>query len=478
VIVLENSEGSIEKSAPGQMAWLRQQLASATEAGAPVVVIASRPLRKLVTSDGEEVASLLASSGVLAVFTTNGATPGNASEIHELDQHYLVPETPGPGAPQIPEYEGASLGYQQTKNNGVMWYFASIDTQARAVQVAAVPVIESLSLKAENGLSVPRSLTLQFEAVGRRPAGTLATKASESQVFQGFDDYVEIPAPGCGELPCVHPSYAFASSEPTIGNFVEPSGPGSSFPKLNASGHPIPSSTSGLFCAYNSGTTTVSITAGLLSYSLPVTVQTGGFGAPCGTVYRPGVGTVLIVHSGHAQRAIKGAAAPPAPPPALAGVSPSLNFVPPPPALHPAPAAPVAPKPAPPAPAPVQPLPAEPPVPVEQVSPFPAILPAATPPVEPIPPGGTAQAPSTAKREEKARKHASQSAFVIRPAGTTGEEWFTGGEQWFYAGVGLATLLALLLTARGLRAGPRPGPALLFNSTRGTADRRRPGQPR
>ncbi len=136
---------------------------------------------------------------------------------------------------------------------------------------------------------------------------------------------------------------------------------------------------------------------------------------------------------------------------------------------------PPAPKPAPPPAA--QPVPVEPlPTPLEQAPPLPAILPAATPPVEPIPPGGTAQAPSTAKREEKARKHASQSAFVIRPAGVTGEEWFAGGEQWFYAGVGFVTLLTLLLSAKGMRAGPRPRPALLFNSTRGGA--KRPRRPR
>jgi hypothetical protein len=60
-----------------------------------------------------------------------------------------------------------------------------------------------------------------------------------------------------------------------------------------------------------------------------------------------------------------------------------------------------------------------------------------------IPPGsgGYAQSPSAAKRKEKAHKHASQSAFVIRPAGTSGSDWFV-------AAVGVTTLLALLLSAR------------------------------
>jgi len=178
------------------------------------------------------------------VFTTNG-TAGTGAEASELDQHYLVPEHPESGAHRIPEYEGASLGYQQPKNNGVMWYFVSIDTRARSAQVAAVPVIDSLSLKALDGLSVARSLTLQFEAIGRRPAGSLATRAGETPAFPGYDNYVEIPAPPCEATPCVQvpPSYTFTSSEPTVGDFVEASSAGSSFPKLDAHGHPIPSDT-------------------------------------------------------------------------------------------------------------------------------------------------------------------------------------------------------------------------------------------
>ena len=221
------------------------------------------------------------------------------------------------------------------------------------------------------------------------------------------------------------PSYAFTSSEPTIGEFVEPSGPGSPIPKLDASGHPIPSSTSGLFCAYNSGSTTITVTAGLLSYSQQVTVQPGGFGSPCGTVFRAGQSPVVHVHSSQTQRANKGAAAPPPPPPAaLSGVSPSIAFVPPPPpALQPPPVPVAAPKPAPARAQPPLPAPIAEQPPPEALPVSPAIVPPATPPVEPIPPGGAAQAPSAAEKKEKARKHASQSAFTIRPAGSIAQEW-------------------------------------------------------
>ncbi len=427
VIVLDDAEGQLEAGAAttGQRHWLEEQLAAANGQGLPVVVIAATPLQSV--KEGESLAALLASSGVLAVFSTSE---------RRLDERRLVPENPSPGAPQIPEYEGASLGYQKPQNNGVKWYFVSADTQAREVHVAAVPMIASLALKPLEGLSVSRSLTLQFEAVGRRPPGTLATIAGHSEEpsepgepFPGYDNYVEIPAPSCGARPCVQPSYTFTSSDPTIGAFVEPSGPGSPLPKLGAGGHPVSSSTSNLFCAYNAGTTIVSITTGLLSYSLPVTVKPGGFGSPCGTVYRPGVGEVIRVHTAQTQSRLGGAAARPPPPPApLAGSLPAALTAPP-----PAPAPPPA-VPKPPAPAAAKPAPVEPPLPapIESLVPPLAILPAATPPVEPIPPGasGYAQSPAAAERKEKARKQASQSAFSTRPAGTSGAEWF-------YVAVGL-----------------------------------------
>jgi hypothetical protein len=66
--------------------------------------------------------------------------------------------------------------------------------------------------------------------------------------------------------------------------------------------------------------------------------------------------------------------------------------------------------------------------------------------VQPVPPGGaTAQQPASAPRREKARKHASQSAFSVRPAGIDSADWF-------YPTTAAATLLTLL--AVGLAVGP------------------------
>jgi hypothetical protein len=504
VIVLDNSKGSLEASAEGQLTWLKKQLAEARDGAKgdpPVVVVTAKPLARHTSGgeyagDGEEVASLLAKEGVLAVFSGN---PGG------LDEHHAVPEHPEPGVSQIPEYEGATLGYQEPENNGVLWYFASVNTLAREVHVTAVPVLASLALKPLQGLTVPRSLTLQFEGIGRRPPGTLASLANEP--FPGYENYVGIPAPSCGERPCMPPSYSFASSDPTVGEFVEPAAPGSPYPTLNAAGRPIPSSTSGLFCGYNAGTTTVSVNAGLLSYSLPVTVEPGGAGVPCGKGLPPGHSPPIYQHPPSITAAAnKGAGVPPPPATAPHGNALPASVAVPPPAAAPSPPQPSPPAPAPPAPPPPAPQPpppaapppappraaapplpsppvAEPPPPVipESATLPPAILPTPTPPVEPIPPGasGYAQSPSAAERREKARKHASQSAFTlhlvasrsqaITPAGAGG-----GSEPvWFYAAVGVVTLLAFALLARGLPAGPRARPAPALSRTSETHRRRR-----
>jgi hypothetical protein len=477
VIVLDNAERALGVE---QRTWLEAELNQAQSNGVHVVVMAATPLQETVEEPEPTptLELLLAEKNVLAVFT------GSPKRI---DQQFLLPKKTPLGVAQVLEYEGASLGYQKPQNDGVKWYFVSVNTQGSEtrglvpvevqgeVRVQAIPVIASLALRPLDGHSVPRSLTLRFEALARRPAGSLATIAGsgpeggEEAPFPGYSSYAEIPAASCGTPPpgvpppCVPPSYSFTSSDPTVGQFVEASGPGSRLPRLEQ-GHPIPSSTSGLFCAYNAGTTTVSVTAGLLSYSLPVTVAPGGFGYPCGTVPAPGRGTYEKRSCKCTEGRIGGAVAPPPPAPAATGnVLPASIVAPPPapaPPVSPAPPPPpptVTPKPIPPAPPP----PVEPVVPVlpEPVGTLPTILPAATPPVEPIPPaaGGFAQSPAAAKKREEVRKHASESAFTIRAAATGGLP--DSEPEWFLWAVGGAALVALLLSARGVRGRPRPRPA-------------------
>jgi hypothetical protein len=99
---------------------------------------------------------------------------------------------------------------------------------------------------------------------------------------------------------------------------------------------------------------------------------------------------------------------------------------------------------------------------IESAGALPVLVPPVIPAIEPVPPGagGFAQSPAAAKRREEARKHASQSAFTIRPSGAT-------GAVWFYLAVGVTTLLALALSAGAVPAPPRARPALLLGRTLG-----------
>ncbi|HUA47170.1 MAG TPA: hypothetical protein VMA77_18185, partial [Solirubrobacteraceae bacterium] len=421
-IVLDNAAGSLDASAAGQTAWLSGELAQAQAAGLPVVVFAAEPLNindPGAASDADAVAAQLAAAGVLAVFTTSGGEINTWQT--QQDQVAQVPADAPPGAPQVPEYEGATLTYQQPGNNGVLWYDASVNTATRTVSVSAVPVISDLALEADDGLSVQRSSTLSFQAIARRPSATIATGPLDP-TFPGYGQYVNIPSKACSG--CIGPSYSFTSSNPVVGNFVAASAPGSPFPKLTATGATTASSTSGLFCAFNSGTTTVSVTSGLLTSSLEVTVAAGGFGPPCGTVpggtstntitvpgrtivkpaTNPGIGNpnTPLGQSSPVQTPLPKIAVPPPP---LVVVTPHV-------VAHKAKVISKN--------APVTIQPGQTTSPIQQGSNpgLPVLVPPLIPPaLTPVPPGGaTVSAQATARREERQRKHASQSAYVTRPA--------------------------------------------------------------
>ncbi|HEY6888833.1 MAG TPA: hypothetical protein VI300_13665, partial [Solirubrobacter sp.] len=276
-IVLDNSTALSDGPAldETQSAWLDGQLEAVKSTNLPTVVFLSQPLNTSTNDDQLGLALRFIDAGVLAV-----VVPGETNDNRPWPAEVAFDS-------RIPLISGATLGYQQAKNNGVAWYSISVDVAKRKVSVEARPLVDSLALKPLIGLTVARSQTLAFEAVGRRPTGTLATTPIDP-TFPGFDNYLNIPAPAdC--LTCVLPDYTFTSSDPTIGDFVLPSGLGSRLPELDNAGRPIAARSSGLFCAYNSGTTTVSVTVGSRRASLPVTVLAGGFGRPCGTVFREGV---------------------------------------------------------------------------------------------------------------------------------------------------------------------------------------------
>jgi hypothetical protein len=172
-------------------------------------------------------------------------------------------------------------------------------------------------------------------------------------------------------------------------------------------GKPIHDSSSGLFCAYNAGTTIVTISAGGLSSSLPVTVQAGSVRQPCGT--QP------LRELPIGEQAVAATPPPPAPAPTPAGSPPAAAappVVPVPPAPVPTPAPPPA-RVAPPAlpfflaPAPAAPLLAAVPPPVPT-------------PARPTPPSGTSavtspvEAPEREEEEEEATESVGNKAVAYR----------------------------------------------------------------
>jgi hypothetical protein len=270
----------------------------------------------------------------------------------------------------IPTFGSGTLGYVNhvAENSGAFlgasgFLLVEVNPAAAArnpatglfpVEVKLIPNIGELALEGRDGTLLRRSQAALFEGLARRPR---AGNRSQNQANQpDTDPYIPIPSncvgSACGEA--ILPAYSFSSSRPDIGNFVRRN-PASADPHAVLLSHeePIPDPTEGLFCAYNAGTTIVTITSGGLSSSLPVTVQAGSVERPCGT---------------HKLE-----------PPAGEAAATAASAPPPPPAPAPAPA-PAAASPAP-APPPVPPLPAPPPA-VPHPAPAPVL--AFVPPLVPL----------------------------------------------------------------------------------------------
>jgi hypothetical protein len=277
----------------------------------------------------------------------------------------------------------------------------------REVLARLIPSIGELSLDADGGTLLRRSQAAEFSALARRPrAGGLGTGDSASNES---DTFIPIPS-NCQGGDCqeeVPLEYTFTSSSTEIGNFVEPNlqlGPEAV--ELNAQDEPIPDPKSGLFCAFNPGKTTVTISAGGRSASLQIEVQPGSVRRPCGTV---------PLHEAPAQTHERAVSPPVQPSPAASGGSPAaapILPVPPPPAAIVTPPTPT------PAPAPPAPL---------LLAPAPVLLPAVIvppplpPAAEPTPPSGTSavtspvEAAQREEEEEEATESVSAQAAAYHP---------------------------------------------------------------
>jgi hypothetical protein len=431
VIVIDNSRGSLAASdtyqnpVEPQAPWLEEMLSDARARGIPAIVVGSRELNPglppalNVASDASEEAQIMVSGGASAY-------------LYERPEESRASRIPVGGAVTIPEYGTGTLGYRSAISGsftpgqpdalfgatGYLLMSVNVAQRNPATNVAPVtarliPLVQSLSLNPLDGTLLRRSAPALFEGLARRPiAGDRWGPASAdgSPNPPGASPYSEFPQPLCLQSDCssmIEPEYTFTSSEPEIANFVEhdPNSTNLRKPLQDSVGHVIPDSKSGILCAFNAGSTVVTISAGGLSYSVPVTVLGGSVEQPCGTV--------PLAASRFPKPATAASAGPASPPP---------------PAPAPAPA-PIAPPPAPvPAATPPVAKPAVKPPPAAAAALFAPLLlplqsgvPAIPPPpagafARPIPPGGATVRVFEEKKEEEEATEQSQAFAAYRAA--------------------------------------------------------------
>ncbi|HUB99554.1 MAG TPA: hypothetical protein VMS11_07005 [Solirubrobacterales bacterium] len=464
----------------GQTCWLSEQLANAGAAGTPAIVVGARDLAGLAANaaaDRTQVVPILAG----ASSPPGCGSPGFAASAYFFDfpeqtrAYRLVA-----GARSLPAYGTGTLGYvtppatTETDFVGSSGFLlVSVGRPAGAGNVAAVgvrliPSIGSLALNPTDGTLLRRSQPALFEALARRPlAGTKCEggTAPDPCEFASPEPYVQIPSQ-CQGSKCattVLPEYTFTSSEPDIADFVARD-PASTNPRnvLLVKKKPLLDPHSGLLCAFNAGTTVVTVATGGLSYSQKVTVQAGSVQQPCGT-------TPLRNRAGP-EPAV---APPPAPAPAPGPASPAPTpaFPPPPPPAVPTatPAPPPVAHPAVPAPAPASPLfqvPPQPALPVIAIVPPPPL-----PAVQPTPPSGTSQVQATEKEEEEEEAYDTVASMARLPAPgparvpvVAGDDLGGGGSGGVPALLPALILIAALAAAAGV-GGRRRGARPAFQST-------------
>lgn len=308
VIVIDNSKGSLAASDPhqnpavaSQRDWLRDELRDARVAGLPAVVMGSRDLNHRFepslgnrADDALEIARLLRDEGASAYF-------------YERPEEHRVTRIPAGDQDAIPSFGTGTLGYRSEidqSSTGASAAFGhagllavNVDVAARdaatnraPVSVKMIPLVSGLSLEAIDGTQLRRSRAALFSGLARKPLGgdRWLPDTQDGASPSGSDPYTVLPVEACRIAGCdtrVQPQYTFSSSDPDIADFVkvDPNSSNLRKPLLDAQQKTISDSSSGLLCAFNAGTTTVSVSSGGLTYSRQITVQPGTVQSPCGT---------------------------------------------------------------------------------------------------------------------------------------------------------------------------------------------------
>jgi hypothetical protein len=415
IVVLDYSTGTL---GPVQESWLREQLLAAKGEGIPSLVVGAASLGfalpdpapagpLLQAADAASVRSILFEGGASAYFYDY---PG--ANVRS----WMVS-----GDLSIPAFGTGALGYSQPRDGSSDWLGSSAALLANVtygvpeenifpVTVRAIPQIESLSMRNDRGSRLNSGETVLFEGLGRRPAaGIRVEEEAGAPRFAGPEPYEVIPFGGpdlrCRGANCDHRvavEYRFSSSDPEVGDFLTRAGDGGI---KDPDGNKLPDPSSPLFCAKGPGTTTVSVTAGGLSYSTPVTVTADQVRPSC---WREPLDAPLRQAEPQPPAPRSEVQTTPTPTPSPAPAAPAPHAPPPPQLLAPPPIAVPVP---PPAPAAVVPPPwpviVHPPAPPGAINP----LSAASPVSAPAP--GASPAFSPTEREEAVA--AREAAHEMRP---------------------------------------------------------------
>jgi hypothetical protein len=465
VIVIDNSTGLVGQP---QFDWLRTVLDDAKSRHIPSIVVGSKDLNSRFSprlnaagdQEATRIAGLLVDGGASAYFF----------ERPEENRAYSIPA--GGGAGTIPSFGTGTLGYRSALSDpsnpnqadatfGESGYLlAEVDaahrdpaTNRAPVRVRMIPLIEDISIQPVDGTLLRRSRPALFQGLGRRPlAGDRWGKSaggSSTPNPPGSDPYISFPPAPCLIAGCstkLSPEYSFYSSDPDIGDFVrqDPQSTNLRKPFLGRDDKPVTDSQSGLFCAFNAGTTTVTVSAGGLAYSQAVRVLPGSVQRPCGT--RP-------LNPDRFRRSPSGSPSAPPPPAPAPNSQPPVSFQPPPPPPAPAPAPHPTPHPAPPF------VPALPPQAASLVFLPPVPLPVPPAAIRPSPPSGGLGRAIEKQREDE-----------VAPEEMQAFSRYHADESGLPPGFVIGAIVLAALAGATIRRGPRgrgarrPAPVRLTSS--------------
>ncbi|HEY8304827.1 MAG TPA: hypothetical protein VIG42_09615, partial [Solirubrobacteraceae bacterium] len=331
VIVLDTSSGEVGSA---QRAWLEEELFAAVQAKVPAIVMGGDALGFKLPQAPEGLQRGVQEARDAAEVSRILVKDHASAYLFDYPSNNVKTEILASG---IPAYGTGTLGYvevpgsfQRDSLGSSGFLLLSVDTaklnpvtNIAPVRGETVPNIGQLSLNATDGVLLARSKVAVFEGLARRPPAGVrigaANGAGGGQVVPDVYDPIPFDCQGTNCPLAVPIDYTFSSTKPDVGGFVlhEASSANADQVQLGANGLPIPdeprnakgelnadgrfqengkgerlnergevvpADPSGTFCAYNEGTTVISISAGGLTYSEPITVRGGSVEYPCGTV--------------------------------------------------------------------------------------------------------------------------------------------------------------------------------------------------